>query len=382
VPLTTGLAADAFYTNSYIGVLPEDVLQEFYSSFALVAPKVERPIALPEEDAVNRAISAFDHKSTVDGHKVGVIYIGPGQTSETEILANTHGSADYTSFTGELGTLTRLKGAQFNTQGLDRSGDTDGRYTYCWRDRATEIVFHITTMMPTNLDYDEPCVNKKSHIGNDFVNIVWNDSGEPFRFDTFPSAFNYVYIIVTPETAHSFTSIRDKIHPPPCFYKVHVVSAPGFPEISPAAETKVVSAKALPYFVRLLALNASVFSLVWANREGGEHFSPWRDRLREIKRLRERYGGIKPNAFGNNSSPSPLSAGGISGSNVPPTTEKAASNAAHQSLMSHPHPHAAVGGRERGVSALANRVSLATFGSDNLSRSSLTPSSVDTDHGE
>jgi hypothetical protein len=383
VPIITGLAADAFYTNSYIGVLPEDVLQEFYSSFTLVAPKAERPIPLPAEDAVKRAITSFDRNSTVDGHKIGVIYIGQGQVNEVEILANTHGPSDYTSFIRELGTLTRLKGAQFNTQGLDRAGDGDGKYTYCWRDRATEIVFHITSMMPTDLEYDAQCVKKKSHIGNDFVNIVWNDSGQPFQFDTFPSAFNYVYIIITPETTHSFSSIRDKVHPPSCFYKVHVLSAPGFPEISPAAETKIVSAKALPYFVRLLALNASVFSLVWANREGGEHFSPWRNRLREIKRLREKYAGIKPSASGTNSSPSPLSAAGSHGSNIPPTTEKAASNAA-QSLISHPYSssYSSGAGRERGASTLANRVSLATFGSDNMSRSSLTPSSVDTDHGE
>jgi hypothetical protein len=68
------------------------------------------------------------------------------------------------------------------------------------------------------------------------------------------------------------------------------MSKPGFPEISPAAETKIMSLEALPGFIRLLALNASVFSLVWANREGGEHVSSWRNRLREINRLKEKYG--------------------------------------------------------------------------------------------
>ncbi|KAF2423206.1 hypothetical protein EJ08DRAFT_724972 [Tothia fuscella] len=351
VPLTTGLAADAFYTSSYIGVLPEDVLQEYYSSFTLADPKSERPIALPEEEAVKRAISAFDRNSTVDGHKVGVIYMAPGQVHETDILANIRGSADYTSFIDELGFLTRLKSAQFNTQGLDRGNDTDGKYTYCWRDRATEIVFHITTMMPTELENDPRSTKKKSHIGNDFVNIVWNDSGEAFKFDTFPSAFNYVYIIITPEVTHSFADMRKDRHQQ-TFYKVQVLSAPGFPEISPAAETKVVSAKALPAFVRLVALNASVFSLVWANREGGEHFSPWRNRLREINRLREKYGGKKGSV---GSSPVP--------GEVRPSSTLSAS-------------------RERGVSSLVNRASLATFNSDNMSRSSLTPSSAGTDHGD
>jgi hypothetical protein len=292
VPITSGVAADAFYTSSYIGILPEDVLQEFYSSLSLAAsPGIlhERPIALPDDETVTRALSVFDRNSTVDGHRIGVIYIGPSQSSEAEILANVTGSAAYTSFIGDLGTLTSLKGATFNTQGLDREFDSDGEYTYCWRDRVTEIVFHITSMMPTDLSSDPGCTNKKKHVGNDFVNIIWNESGQEFRFNTFPSQFNYVYIVITPSDSPSFLDMRRT--PGKYYYKVQVLSAPGFPELSPASEPKVVSAGSLPGFVRLLALNASVFSLVWSNRDGGEHFSPWRNRLREIKRLRERYIG-------------------------------------------------------------------------------------------
>lgn len=65
------------------------------------------------------------------------------------------------------------------------------------------------------------------------------------------------------------------------------MSKPGFPSVSPAATPKVISGKNLAAFVRILALNASVFSLVW-NIKGGEHTSSWRTRLREIKKVRER----------------------------------------------------------------------------------------------
>jgi hypothetical protein len=250
-----------------------------------------RPIPLPDDEAISRAMRLFDHISTVDGHKVGVIYIGEGQTEECEILANVSGSGDYVRFLNGLGTLTRLKGATFNTQGLDRTYDTDGQYTFCWRDRLTEIVFHVTTQMPTNLDHDPQCTLKKRHIGNDFVNIIFNDSGFPFKFDTFPSEFNYVNIVITPESRASFVATRQRTaNDVKSFYKVQVLRKPGFPEISPAAEIKIVSLDALPDFIRLVALNASVFSLVWANRAGGEHISPWRSRLREINRLREKYG--------------------------------------------------------------------------------------------
>lgn len=261
-----------------------------------------RPIPLPDEDAVSRSIRVFDLNSTVDGHKVGVIYIGENQTDEVEILANTSGSPEYNEFLRGLGILVTLKGASFNTQGLDRNDDRDGQYTYCWRDRVTEIVFHITTLMPTDLEHYPRSDLKKRHIGNDFVNIIFNDSGHPFNFNTFPSDFNYVYIVITPNPRRSWMgsrtaadkrkrSMEDNGALPPAmmpFFTVQVMSKPGFPEISPAAEPKTVSLKALPTFVRLIALNASVFSHVWANR-GGEHVGSWRARLRAIRTLRERY---------------------------------------------------------------------------------------------
>jgi len=284
-------------------IFPSHLLMQLLAPMPQIYDIASRPIPLPDEDAVDRAIRLFDRNSTVDGHKVGVIYIGDGQTQETEILANTIGGPDYLEFLKGLGVLTRLKGATFNTQGLDREHDIDGQYTYCWRDRVTEIVFHVITQMPTNLKNDPQCIMKKRHIGNDFVNIVFNDSGMPFKFDTFPSQFNYVYIVITPTPRSSFVAVRELAKEREDeseggngapnggpFFMVQVMSQPGFPEISPASEPKMISLKALPSFVRMLALNASVFSSVWANREGGEHISSWRNRLREIGRLREKYG--------------------------------------------------------------------------------------------
>jgi hypothetical protein len=158
--------------------------------------------------------------------------------------------------------------------------------------------------MPTNLKHDPLCTQKKKHIGNDFVNIIFNDSGFPFRFDTFPSDFNYVNIVIAPESRASFVATRQRTSKDieDSFYKVQVQSKPGFPEISSASETKIVSLKALPDFIRLLALNASFFSHIWANRDGGEHISSWGNRLREINRLREKYG---PKTNPHASTPSP-----------------------------------------------------------------------------
>lgn len=289
-----------------IDILPNHILLQLSSTITPM-PIPMQPIILPDDESTRRAISMFDHSDTVDGHKAGVIYVSKAQTSEAEILANTTGTALYEDFLSGLGTKVGLQNAKFNTQGLDREANSDGTHTYAWRDRVTEIVFHVTTMMPTDLEHDAQCVNKKRHIGNDFVNIIFNDSGLPFDIDTFKSQFNYVNIIITPDSMavpRRLGSISDgalsqsstqqgndkgkQSDMQPCF-KVQTVCSPSFPQISPAATPKMVSVSTLPGFVRQLALNASVFSLVWSNREGGEHVSSWRNRLRAIAKLRERY---------------------------------------------------------------------------------------------
>jgi hypothetical protein len=262
-----------------------------------------QPMLLPDDDFTRRAITTFDRNDIVDGHKIGVIYIGDGQTNEAEILANTAGSRDYEFFLSGLGTKVSIKDAKFNTQGL--YSDTDGEFTYAWRDRVTEIVYHIVTMMPTNLDADPNCVNKKRHIGNDFVNIIFNHSNLRFNFDTIPSQFNFVNIVISPVCwiADDHSDSRHEVGDTPdfnqYFYVVKVMSKSDIPELSAAAIPKVVSGKNLAAFVRLIALNASVFSLV-SSRGGGEHVSSWQNRLREIRRLRERVSAVSAEGPDNN----------------------------------------------------------------------------------
>ncbi|KAL8710512.1 MAG: hypothetical protein Q9220_004945 [cf. Caloplaca sp. 1 TL-2023] len=275
-------------------IYPHHVLLQLGSTIS-PTPIPTQPIVLPEDDQSRRALATFDKIDTVDGHKAGVIYIGPGQTKEKEILANVAGSEAFNAFLQALGTKVQLRGATFNTQGLDRNTDTDGMYTYAWRDRITEIVYHVPTMMPTDLEHDSHCANKKRHTGNDFVNIIFNESGKPFRFDTIKSAFNYVNIVIVPEQIRALQpaglsaniSRMDGCEAA-YYFRVQLLCDPSLPDISSAATPKIVSALALPGYVRQLALSASVFCLVWSNR-GGEHISNWRARLREIRRLRERY---------------------------------------------------------------------------------------------
>lgn len=117
---------------------------------------------------------------------MGVVYVDKAQTSELQILSNTHGSSRYLEFLGGLGPLLCLRDVppdMVYLGGLDRSG-TDGEYAYCFYNDIMQVIFHVATMMPTDLVADPSCSNKKLHIGNDFVTIVYNDSGVEYKFGT------------------------------------------------------------------------------------------------------------------------------------------------------------------------------------------------------
>ena len=282
-------------------------------------PAPLQPIPLPEDDDfTSRALRQFDNTDTVDGHKAAVIYIGDGQTSEKEILANSAGSGAYSTLLSQLGTKVPLKDAKFNAQGLDRQFDTDGSHTYAWRNRVAEIVFHVPTMMPNDSENDASCTKKKAHIGNDHVKIMFNESGLPFEFDTFASEFNSVNIVITPE-AHTRGKglVRDR-RPQSLgsrtesgsrtptreasaterfgYFLVQEFVSDKYPDFSPVASPKIISACALGGFVRQLALDASLFCQVWQYKSLGEYTSSWRFRLQQLMRLREKYANANASA--------------------------------------------------------------------------------------
>ena len=64
--------------------------------------------------------------------------------------------------------------------------------------------------MPTS-DSDPCCKSKKLLIGNDFVSIIYNDSGHEYRLGMISGQFAHVAIVVEPRDAHTLAiNIRAK----------------------------------------------------------------------------------------------------------------------------------------------------------------------------
>ncbi|KAJ2262830.1 Tuberous sclerosis 2-like protein [Coemansia sp. RSA 376] len=276
--------------------------QEFITAYQGLQ-HIDPPTLLPvKSEVIARAIRNFDTTSPTDAYKICVMYVGPGQTTEREILFNQQGSPAYWAFLRGLGKIERLKGMKGFSAGLDTSGqDSDGRYTIRWRSLIAQLTFHVGTLIPAQEGKQEQFIRKKAHMANDYVQIVFNESGRDYEFDTVPSQCNYVQIIVTPvdgrvsnlqEYIEGITSdsARENLGSVQ-LYKVKTQVNPDVPFVGPASKPKLLTLTALPAFVRSIGIHAAILSQVYtcyniADPTVGQFVSPWRSRLWSIKRIR------------------------------------------------------------------------------------------------
>lgn len=247
-------------------------LQLFHSSY--FGNTTEKPLLVSNNSAIlQRAIKVLDFTPPYETHQVGVLYVSSGQVNnEQEILRNTSGSLRYTEFLQRLGSLISLEepDPHLFLGGLDPN--IDGKFAYFWQDDVTQVLFHVATLMPTK-DKDPSCTNKKRHIGNNYVTIVFNESGEDFSIQTIKGQFSYACVEIQPldHGSNQVTlRIRDELA-----------------ELGLTGEPRVVSDSNLGILARQLALHANLASKSLRGKcSGNIYASNWLERLRAIKRMR------------------------------------------------------------------------------------------------
>jgi hypothetical protein len=161
----------------------------------------EQPIELENGPPLWRSIGVLDRTLCLTTHKVGIVYVGPGQSALDVALRNGAGSSRYNAMLHQLGHFERLVDGEparhRYTGGLDRTGG-DGEHALFWSDQLSLIVYHVCTLMP-NREGDAACTNKLRHIGNDYVNIVFSANDEPFNASQFRGQFNFVTVVIYPK---------------------------------------------------------------------------------------------------------------------------------------------------------------------------------------
>ena len=127
-----------------------------------------------------RAISILDRTTTINSHKVALLYAGRqingpneglDQASLESLLLGYHvASSSFYDFSRGLGRLVKTNHLTYFSGGFDTSGqDADGEYALAWIDEDFMMLFHTVVLMPEGLNA------RKRHVGNDNVHILFVD---------------------------------------------------------------------------------------------------------------------------------------------------------------------------------------------------------------
>ncbi|VDK89098.1 unnamed protein product [Litomosoides sigmodontis] len=152
------------------------------------------PVAFP---GGTEMILKYDEHVLTNTYKFGVIYQRFGQTTEEELFGNATFSNAFDEFLDIIGERIELRDFKGYRGGLDtQHGQTGVESVYC-QFRQREIMFHISTMLPYTAG-DAQQLQRKRHIGNDIVAIVFQEENTPFSADMIASNFLHAFIVVQP----------------------------------------------------------------------------------------------------------------------------------------------------------------------------------------
>ncbi|XP_069431147.1 rap1 GTPase-activating protein 1 isoform X3 [Ovis canadensis] len=188
--------------RTYHDVIPISCLTEFPNVVQMAKlvcedVNVDRfyPVLYPK---ASRLIVTFDEHVISNNFKFGVIYQKLGQTSEEELFSTNEESPAFVEFLEFLGQKVKLQDFKGFRGGLDVThGQTGTESVYC-NFRNKEIMFHVSTKLPYT-EGDTQQLQRKRHIGNDIVAVVFQDENTPFVPDMIASNFLHAYVVVQAE---------------------------------------------------------------------------------------------------------------------------------------------------------------------------------------
>ncbi|GAN01295.1 hypothetical protein MAM1_0006c00728 [Mucor ambiguus] len=174
---------------------------------------------------IHEELVRLDETSLHTRYKFGVLLIQPGQTKEEDWFSNQH-TDELEAFLGIIGRKVALKGYTGWAAGLDTKSGDSGEYTYtnAWNENI--LAYHVSTLIPSKPG-DKQQIQRKRHIGNDIVCIVFVQGNQPFNPSAIKSQFLHVFIVVHQETVMAQV-----------VYRVEIVSVQDVPDFGPPLPEK------------------------------------------------------------------------------------------------------------------------------------------------
>ncbi|XP_056126365.1 rap1 GTPase-activating protein 1 isoform X7 [Rhinichthys klamathensis goyatoka] len=240
--------------KTYHDVIPISCLTEFpnvvqMAKLVCEEVNVDRfyPVLYPK---ASRLIVSFDEHVINNNFKFGVIFQKFAQTTEEELFGNSEESPAFVEFLEFLGEKIELHDFKGFRGGLDVTHGQTGTESVYHNFHNKEIMFHVSTKLPYT-EGDSQQLQRKRHIGNDIVAIVFQEENTPFVPDMIASNFLHAYVVVQVENA-----CTDNV-----LYKVSVTARDDVPFFGPALPDPAVFKKSPEFHEFLLTklINAEYY---------------------------------------------------------------------------------------------------------------------------
>uniref|UniRef100_A0A671WC28 Si:ch1073-90m23.1 n=1 Tax=Sparus aurata TaxID=8175 RepID=A0A671WC28_SPAAU len=163
-------------------------------SLTLISSKFSQ-ISLSLIPQAPELITAFDEHRVSPNFKFGILCQKDGQFTEEDILSNNEESDEFKEFLSILGETVHLQGFTGFRGGLDVCYGQTGSEAVVTSFHGREIMFHVATKLPFT-DGDPQQLQRKRHIGNDIVALVYQEGQTPFLSDVIKSHFLHCFLVV------------------------------------------------------------------------------------------------------------------------------------------------------------------------------------------
>ncbi|XP_069465601.1 GTPase-activating Rap/Ran-GAP domain-like protein 3 isoform X2 [Ambystoma mexicanum] len=157
--------------------------------------KSPREILNPE---IQKDLLVLEEQEGSVNFKFGVLYAKDGQLTDDEMFSNETGSESFQKLLNLMGDTITLKSWIGYRGGLDTKNDTTGIHSIYTVYQGHEIMFHVSTMLPYSKENKQQ-VERKRHIGNDIVTIVFQEGEESspsFKPSMIRSHFTHIFALV------------------------------------------------------------------------------------------------------------------------------------------------------------------------------------------
>ncbi|CAF4768592.1 unnamed protein product, partial [Rotaria sp. Silwood1] len=204
-------------------------------------------------------IKSFDEKLETQKFKFGIIYQRRGQTTEEEFFNNQNHNRSFEEFLDIIATKISLKNFKGYRGGLDISEQTDSPISYYECYEQKEIMFHVSTLLPYTHN-DTIQIQRKRHIGNDIVAIVFQEENTPFHPSMIKSNFLHVFLVIQPAQILSrpcykiMLIARDDIEEFPPYLQKNIVYVRTAEQLKPFILSKLINAEYAAYRCRTFSL--------------------------------------------------------------------------------------------------------------------------------